>query len=258
MRYAELPPHRLQGAWTECPVAIWPIGALEWHGSHLPLGLDGIVAEAFSERLQAAVGGVLLPTLWHPMTTLPHPLSLQVKSETFGAVIGETLAGLGKAGAQVVVIVTGHYAQGHSLALFEIAQASHRDPELPNVIAAAPLEPLEDDDLLDHAGRWEAAQLLALRPDLADLSTLPDGPLQAKRDAVLGEDPRQGNAAAAMAKWEEALPIWSHWIRSALEGSTQEIAEFCARRQEHYRPYVAKHFRSTWDQAILDWWEGME
>ena len=45
VRYAELTPEQLEKRWSEKPLAIIAWGALEWHGSHLPLGLDGIVAE---------------------------------------------------------------------------------------------------------------------------------------------------------------------------------------------------------------------
>ena len=47
-----------------------------------PLGLDGIVAEAFAARLAELIDGILLPGCWLPITTLPHPLSLQISTET--------------------------------------------------------------------------------------------------------------------------------------------------------------------------------
>jgi creatinine amidohydrolase len=72
-RYAELRPEELAAALAANPTFICPWGALEWHGAHLPLGLDGIVAEAFSERLATATGAILLPGTWLPMTAHPPP-----------------------------------------------------------------------------------------------------------------------------------------------------------------------------------------
>lgn len=253
MRYAELCPDQLQAAFEAAPVAIWPIGALEWHGPHLPLGLDGLVAEAFAEALQAEVGGVLLPTYWHPITTLPHPMSLDVATDVQRGLLRRTLIRLGVAGAKVVCLVTGHYAQGHSVELFEIARAFTRNAQEPTVIAASPLEPLGDDALLDHAARWETAQLLALRPDLVDLSRLPDD-LRPKSCAVLGEDPRLASAEEARQKTREALTVWQGWVSQVLGGKTEAVLAFYERRLQSYQSYIARNFRTSWDQAIEDWW----
>ncbi|MFX7902597.1 creatininase family protein, partial [Acinetobacter baumannii] len=61
--------------------AILPIGALEWHGNHLPLGTDTVLAERFAQELAYQAGAELLPTLNTPMTTLPHGLSQQISTE---------------------------------------------------------------------------------------------------------------------------------------------------------------------------------
>jgi creatinine amidohydrolase len=254
MRYAELRPDELSAVFAEKPVAIWPIGALEWHGPHLPLGLDGIVAEAFASKLQARSGGVLLPTYWHPITTLPHPMSLDVATDTLRSLIRRTVIGLGQAGVKVVCVVTGHYAQGHCMELFELAGEFNRNHHEATVIAASSLEPLEDDSLLDHAGKWETAQLMNLRPDLVRLDLLPEV-LTPKSCAVLGEDPRHANPAQVKELEERALVVWENWIRAALRDETEELRAFYRRRKNHYAPYIAKFFRQSWDQAIRDWWE---
>ena len=84
-----------------------PLGALEWHGDHLPLGLDGLVAEAFCERLAEATGGILLPGTWQPMTTLPHAYSISIPAETVCAVWRGLLAELARVGARTICLVTG-------------------------------------------------------------------------------------------------------------------------------------------------------
>ena len=49
-RYAELRPDQLAAIVAAAPIAYVPWGALEWHGPHLPFGLDGITAEGVAER----------------------------------------------------------------------------------------------------------------------------------------------------------------------------------------------------------------
>jgi creatinine amidohydrolase len=251
MRYAELRPDQLADALTAKPLAIWPVGALEWHGPHLPLGLDGLVAEAFAERLQAEHGGVLLPTHWLPMTTLPHPASIDVPPDVFLATVRRAASGLSRAGASVLALVTGHYAQGHSIELFRLAGSC---PEI-RLLAASPLEPLEDDSLLDHAARWETAQLLAVHPDLVRLDLLP-AKLDSKKDAVLGEDPRQGaDPQAALRHWNRALSVWGSWIAEALAGRSEEYEAFRNRRLQVYEPYAERFETGGWEAGLREWWK---
>ena len=46
VEYIKTRPGEIEAAIKEFPCALVPIGSLEWHGPHLPLGLDGIKADA--------------------------------------------------------------------------------------------------------------------------------------------------------------------------------------------------------------------
>lgn len=247
-RYAELKPHELRSLIDSGAPAIVPWGALEWHGPHLPLGLDGLVAEAFAERLAEQVDGVLLPTQWNPMTTLPHAASLQISTETFRALVRETLLGLAQTGFQRVALVTGHYAQGHMVELYRAAR--ELSPEI-LVFAATPLEPLGDDGLLDHAGFSEAAQLLAIRPDLVELEALPSE-LAVDQHAVLGPHPAGASAERGEALFARGLGAWTEWLASA---TPEALDAHYERAEAQYASYVQTYFRESWEQAIRDWWE---
>lgn len=234
---------------SDVGVAVLPIGALEWHGDHLPYGVDGFLAESFADRLAQRVGGVLLPTLYTPMTTLPEGHSLCVRSEIFRGLIFDHLNQLKQVGFKTVCLVTGHYAQGHLVELYEAATA-FIGAEL-YVIAASPLEVLEDDSLLDHAGRWETAQMLALRPDLVDLSTL-NGQVTPKTSGVLGEDPRFAKAEEGKAVVDKALDVWVKWIE---EPDIRAIERFYARRIKGLSEYLEEFAALSWEQAIREWWD---
>jgi creatinine amidohydrolase len=62
--YEELRPDELAAIVAERPVAYWPLGLLEHHGWHLPVGFDGIKARRICERIADRTGGVILPTMW--------------------------------------------------------------------------------------------------------------------------------------------------------------------------------------------------
>jgi creatinine amidohydrolase len=255
-RYAELLPDELARIWQERPVAYCAWGALEWHGPHLPLGLDGLVAERFAERLADRAGGVLLPGVWLPITTLPHDFSLSINAEVVSDIWRELLSELHRAGARLVCLITGHYAQGHEIELYRASIAAmHAHPDL-LALSATPLEVLGDDALLDHAGRWETAQLMAVRPDLVRLEKFP-GMLGAKQVAVLGDDPRQASRADGEAITLRALDAWAEWIERLLrERDRQSLFEFYERRLAAYADYTRRYYSGSWEEAIRKWWEG--
>lgn len=240
----------LEDSWKLGLPALVPFGALEWHGPHLPLGLDGILAEAFVHRLAAQTGGVILPTTWLSATTLPHKDSLQVPAAAFAASVEGLVEGLFISGARSIALVTGHYAQAQQWILYECAVAAMtRNPDL-RVFASTPLEVLEEPALLDHAGRWEAAQLLAVRPDLVDVSHLPNAVTPAQH-AVLGEHPATATAPAGEAVLRRALEAWSTWLDVA---TRQSLFATYEERLEALRGYRDRYFRDSWEQAILAWW----
>ena len=176
---------------------VWPIGAIEQHGPHLPLGTDGL----FADRVLDAVLGRLpadLPIWRLPLTTpgfspehrgFPGTLSLgadlligQVKT------VGRDLAA---AGFQRLVLFNGH---GGQIALLQVAARELRELEprlgvfptflwsaaqgLDNLIPSPELE----DGL--HAGLAETSLMLHLAPELVG----PERPV----GGVLAEAPPAG------------------------------------------------------------------
>jgi creatinine amidohydrolase len=255
-RYAELLPDELARIWKECPVAYCAWGALEWHGPHLPLGLDGLVAERFAERLADQVGGVLLPTVWLPITTLPHDLSLSIQTQVVKGVWCDLLNELRRAGAGLVCLISGHYAQGHEIELYHSALASMRDHPDFIVLAATPLEILGHDEYLDHAARWETAQLLSVRPDLVHLEKFP-GMIGSRQVAVLGQDPRLAKREEGEAVIQEALHAWTDWIGRLLREREQEpLVRWYEGRLAAYDDYVRQYYSGSWEEAIQKWWSG--
>ena len=61
--YVELTPREFRKKLSEAPVAYLPLGTLEWHGEHLPLGSDGIQPYHFFQEVAAEAGGIVLPML---------------------------------------------------------------------------------------------------------------------------------------------------------------------------------------------------
>lgn len=250
LRYSELLPKQLSQAWSEGRPAIFPLGALEWHGDHLPLGLDLIVAEWFAEQLAVQVGGVLLPSSWAAITTLPHPFSLQSPSTAQPLVWESILTGLAKSGCKKILVISGHYAQGHLIELFNICLQVQELNIGATCLAGTPLQMLNDPDLLDHAGRSEASQLLAIRPELVALDQLQD-PAKPGLSAVLGPSPADSSADEGRELLNRALAAW----QVAANWDSAQSAAWMTQELDGLESYRQTWLSTTWEDAISRWWE---
>lgn len=55
--YEEMRPEEFLESLNKFPVAYLPLGTLEWHGLHMPLGADGLQAKGIMEKIAAKIGG---------------------------------------------------------------------------------------------------------------------------------------------------------------------------------------------------------
>lgn len=63
VRALYLRPGQLIAAQERLPVAYLPMGTLEWHGRHNPLGVDTIKAERLCIETARSIGGVVMPAV---------------------------------------------------------------------------------------------------------------------------------------------------------------------------------------------------
>jgi creatinine amidohydrolase len=191
-QYRELRPADLDAVRAAAPVAYLPWGGLDWHGPHLPLGSDAIVAEAVAERCVRRTGGVLLPVTAWPLADA-HPGSLGLRAATLRALLDDALAAVAQAGWRVAVLLSGSANPASELLMI----AAAREALARHGLLALALPPLAlvDSEMLDQGAMWESSLLLALRPDLADLDALGQGPLS-PASGVTGRDPRHTASAS--------------------------------------------------------------
>ncbi len=56
VQYEELTPSEFREKLNNAPVAYLPLGTLEYHGEHLPLGTDALHSKGFFTKLEVATG----------------------------------------------------------------------------------------------------------------------------------------------------------------------------------------------------------
>lgn len=91
-------------------VAYVPVGTVEAHGRHLPLGTDFFIPERIAEELCSKIGGIVAPTIPYGVTRslIGYPGSLTLTPVTFKSLIKEVAMSLAKKGFKYVVFVNGH------------------------------------------------------------------------------------------------------------------------------------------------------
>ncbi len=166
--YTELKKYLASGQDT----LLLPVGTLEAHGKHLPLGTDSHLAEGIAGRIADAVGAIIAPTLHYGITNslLPYPGGTQTDPETYGEFIFGIIDGLFSAGFNKIIIANGH--GGNTLPLEELV----RDitPLYPDRLLIAFDWYRMDSDIVDeiyggtsgHAGLDETAGIIYFRPNL--------------------------------------------------------------------------------------------
>lgn len=136
-RYEEMTPKEFERAVKEMPIFLVPTGLLEWHGNHLPLGLDGLKAHGIccriAERLE---GGIVLPANYLGRPGFSSYLGTLTYSESLvNGYFYELFHQLKKIGARVIFVLTGHYGPLQVECLERVAACFERENPSVRVIA---------------------------------------------------------------------------------------------------------------------------
>ncbi len=115
MRWEELTSPEIGALDRDKTVVVLPIGSVEQHGNHMPLGTDTILAQSVSLAAAAKVAGVVvLPPPWYGFSAhhMRFPGSITLRAETLMAVAGDIVASIVKHGFRRILIVNGHGGNG--------------------------------------------------------------------------------------------------------------------------------------------------
>ncbi len=158
------------------PLVILPVGAVEEHGSHLPLCTDSIQPEHIAVRVAALVPGPVLiaPPIRYGCcsTTRNFPGTISLSFDTLRSVVGDILCELCRQGVRRALVLSGHAGGSHMAALRlagEAAVQSHTDLRLmilSDYDIAYELRGREFDERDGHAGAIEPSRVMAIEPRL--------------------------------------------------------------------------------------------
>ena len=184
-------PNHLEKVLHESPIVFLPVGCVEYHGPHLPLGVDMLTAEAFCHRTAHETGGLVLPPFWLASGVLPLPHGVVIDLELLRQNIRSILTQLAKGGFKVIVIFSGHGALDHLHVLREESDRINQDYKGVRAFTTVWNELNFDlaGDIHDHGAKVETSYMMEFFPDSVDLMSLEDDP-EAFHVGVYGSNPR--------------------------------------------------------------------
>jgi creatinine amidohydrolase len=197
---AYLRPEQILQEMQRCPAVYLPIGPLEWHGPHLPLGVDPLNAENAALQSAAQTGGLVFPTIFwgtererppemldwlgldrqsyvvgmdFPANSLP---SLYCSEEIFALLVREQLNLASKLGFRLIIVITGHAATNQIDVLERLAAEFNGSKQVRVLVVLPFVTNTKGIMEVGHASRIETSVMQALHPQTVRLENLPQLP----------------------------------------------------------------------------------
>ena len=162
-------------------VCLLPLSVLERHGHHLPLGTDMYIGHEICRRAAAIEPAVVFPN--YIFTQIPEARHLAgtvaIDPDVMLSLLDNVCREIARNGLKKIVLVNAHGGNHGLISLFNMMQLyGPRDYVVylaqPHTILfggqlEAPWEPSTE----GHAGPGETSLILAIRPDLVDMTRVP-------------------------------------------------------------------------------------
>ena len=191
-RFEEVAGFEVDQLLSRFPVALLPLGSLEFHGPHNPLGSDSIIVSGIADRVAARTSALLFPTIrftQSPAHTASFRGTISVRPEVMTMYFADILRNITHLGFSKIFILNGHDGNVGP-ARGAIAQVADENKNAALLFASwwefVPTETLRSLNLFHqangghgHGGPLETSAVAAFRPELVHVekaSNLPEPP----------------------------------------------------------------------------------
>jgi creatinine amidohydrolase len=172
-------------------VALIPVGSLERHGPHLPLGCDTLAAERIAEQVAALEPVVVLPVMAYTYVPQPtfQPGAINVKSSLLLDFLTTVLDEIHRNGFGKIVLL---HAHGGNIPMSQTILQHVLEEGKPYALyslppwAGARLNEIRETAEVGHACELETSVALALFPELVRLEFVDDQTFPARKDLDVG------------------------------------------------------------------------
>lgn len=174
-------------------VCLLPLGVIEKHGDHLPLGTDVYLSRAISIRAAQIEPAVVFPPYFFTQIFEARhtPGTVGINSQVMYDLLQTTCDEIARNGLKKIILVNGHGGNRHFLPHFIMLQLERRRDYVvylpkPDVwyrdeaFVKAWQEMSQSKIRNEHAGEAETSMMLAAHPELVDLPAVATGQGQAQ------------------------------------------------------------------------------
>jgi len=156
-------------------VIIFPLGSMEEHGEHLPLGTDCIQPEYVAVEVAKKTGCLIAPPFRYGIcnATRNFPGTLTIKFDTLYRVATDILSELVRSGFYRIIVMSGHAGSSHMVALRLAAQEIvNQNSGKVRIMVLSDFDFAEDVENLyaapgdGHAGTLETSRIMSIKPEL--------------------------------------------------------------------------------------------
>jgi creatinine amidohydrolase len=123
IRLLEQSPQDLARRVMKRPLILIPIGTVEWHADHLPLGVDSLLSVAICEEISHRTGCSVAPLLSYGICRDLQPergffgTVDTIREETLSSLVTDLLPGYAKMGFRKAILFSGHFETEHFSAI---------------------------------------------------------------------------------------------------------------------------------------------
>lgn len=168
-------------------VCVLPVGVIEKHGEHLPLGTDLSAVRAVAERATAQEPALIFPSYYfgqiHEAKHVPGTIALT--HELMFALLDNICAEIARNGCKKIILLDGHGGNRALLPAFVMSRLERpRDYTvylvglggyMPAGLNDPQWQAMQESELDEHAGEGETSVQLALNPELVRMDAVAPG-----------------------------------------------------------------------------------
>lgn len=162
--------HEIEAALRETDAVIVPVGAMEPHGYHAPMGSDTFIAEAIAERLAQASGALVFPPI--PLATINvgydfryMPGTISLEADILIDVYRNLGTELARSGFRRLVFINGHAPNTSvlNIAAYQIRDLAGAEVGILEWWTCAPavIEEIKGFNFASHGDEIETSLILA-------------------------------------------------------------------------------------------------
>jgi len=209
-RYEYLSPSEMLGRLQHKAILYQPLGSLEWHNEHLPLGTDTLCAIAMASRLCRKLGGVMAPAcFFNTGGCHRHATTFYMPTDPYREMIRQVIRGYQDIPAKLIVLVNGHGGTEQKDTPQMVAEELNGEDHPWRVCAAdAYLLGADSEVRIDHADTGETSWAMEVIPQLVRM----DRDIQP--DLFSGKLPFQVKGPPSP---EKGRILYGHFLRESVD-----------------------------------------